>query len=201
MSALGSGRACSPWRSPPTVHCLSQCPAIVLTASVLCARSLPNPLSSHPLRSDLGLWTRGLYWVRRAYQSVVSPTLCVLIAAVRAVGGGGVHGSGYLGPAATTWPLGPSFLSCLSGSWTFEHLPGGANHCEAHNSGVTDQCKQISSRHASLRNARRSVIPPGVSPHGPRTAQPPMVRSASHDHPEHPPPPGKHTSTGQTQQI
>ena len=25
MSALGSGRACSPWRSPPTVHCLSQC--------------------------------------------------------------------------------------------------------------------------------------------------------------------------------
>ena len=30
MSALGSSRACSPRPSPPTVHCSSQCPPIVL---------------------------------------------------------------------------------------------------------------------------------------------------------------------------
>ena len=80
MSALGSGRACVPRLSPPTVYCLSQCPPIVRTANVLCARSLPYTWSSRPLRSELGLWTRGLYWVRRAYRSVVSPTLCALIA-------------------------------------------------------------------------------------------------------------------------
>ena len=80
MSALGSSRACSPRPSPPTVHCSSQCPPIVRTANVLCARSLPSPWSSRPLRSDLGPWARGLYWGRRAYRSAVSPTLCVLIA-------------------------------------------------------------------------------------------------------------------------
>ena len=80
MSALGSSRACSPRPSPPTVHCMSQCPPIVRTTNVLSARSLPSPLSSRLLRSDLGPWTRGLYWVRRAYRSAVSPTLCVLIA-------------------------------------------------------------------------------------------------------------------------
>ena len=79
MSALGSGRACSPRRSPPTVHCSSQCPPIVRTANVLCARSLPYPWSSLPLRSELGLWTRGLYRARRAYRSVVSITSYVLI--------------------------------------------------------------------------------------------------------------------------
>ena len=55
MSALGSSRACSPRPSPPTVHCSSQYPPIVRTANVLCARSLPSPCSSRPLRSDLGI--------------------------------------------------------------------------------------------------------------------------------------------------
>ena len=57
MSALGPGCACSPRPSPPTVHCLSQCPPIVRTANVLGAHPLPYRWSSRPLRcGGVGGW-------------------------------------------------------------------------------------------------------------------------------------------------
>ena len=59
MSALGSSRACSP---QPTVHCMSQCPAIVRTANVLSARSLPYPLVISPFTAGGG-GSRGGRWV------------------------------------------------------------------------------------------------------------------------------------------